>query len=264
MSDIERPHRSVSQINLFKRCAYAYKLTKIDKVWRRPAAWLAQGSAVHEAGEAFERSGRSLTLDETQAVFSESYDRHINDACEITPNTEWWFASGPYRGAVDIERRYLIGLEQTKSYLDWYSNNPHEVIWVAPDGTPGIELEFDIDLDGIRIRGFLDAVIHDGLDVIVRDNKTGNKPGDELQLAVYAVALAQQFGVDKPMIGDYWMGRTGEPTKPYDLSGWPRERVSAEFQELEALIQAGDFRPDPEASKCRFCDVSYSCVYAAS
>lgn len=220
---------------------------------------------MHEAAEAYERSGRQMTLEQTQDVFRESYANHVNAYCETTPNLQAWFRSGPYAGDVDIERRYGIGLEQTAKYIDFYSAYPDEVIWIAPDGTPGIEIGFDVDLDGVQVRGFIDAVIvrPDGT-VLVRDNKTGNKPGDDFQLAVYAVALAIQFGVDQPQVGDYWMGRTGEPTTTYDLSGWTREKVSAKFRELEDNITAGSFDPLPEKSKCMFCDVSASCDFRAS
>jgi putative RecB family exonuclease len=255
-------HRSVSQLKLYERCPMAYKLSRLDKVWSRPAAWLAQGSAVHEAAEAYERSGRTMTLEQAQDVFRESYVTHIEAACEVTPNFEVWFKSGPYGGEVDIERRYQIGLEQVQKYLNWYESHPDEVIWVSPDGTPGIELGFDIDLDGVPVRGFIDAVIWDGETLIVRDNKTGNTPGDDFQLAVYAVALAEQFGIERPKVGDYWMGKAGKPTYPYGLEEWSREAVTEKFKELEDNIQAGKFDADPEPSKCRFCDVSWACDFA--
>ena len=265
----ERKHRSVSQINQYERCPYSYKLARIDKVPQRPAAWLGQGSAVHEAAEAWERSGRTMSLDEAQDVFRESYQKHINEACDLTPNWEYWFASGPYGGEADIERRYLIGLEQVEKYVRWYETHPEEVIWIAPDGTPGIELGFDIDLDGVLVRGYIDAVIQNyrttnngPATIIVRDNKTGNNPGDDFQLGVYGVALAEQFGIEPPQLGDYWMGRTGKPTYPFQIGDWTRERVSARFAELEANIQAGLFPPLPDPKKCNFCDVSASCKYA--
>ena len=254
-------HRSVSQIKLYERCPQAYKLSRLDKVWQRPAAWLAQGSADHEAFEAWERSGRTMSLEDAQDVFRESYAKHINEACEITPNFQAWFASGPYHGELDIERRFQIGLDQVVKYIDWYTAHPAEVIWIAPDGTPGIELGFDIDLDGVPVRGFIDAVIQSEGVTLVRDNKTGNHPGDDFQLAVYAIALAELYGT-RPLLGDYWMGRTGKPTLPFRLSKWTRERVSAKFRELEDNITAGNFEATPEASKCRFCDVSWACDYA--
>lgn len=258
----EKAYRSVSQLKQYERCPMAFKLSRIDKAWQRPAAWLAQGSAVHEAAEAFERSGRTMTLEAAQDVFRESYSAHIEASTEITPNFEYWFKSGPYAGAVDVERRYGIGLGQVEKYLDWYAGHTDEVIWIAPDGTPGIEIGFDIELDGIPIRGFIDAVIeNEGGAVLVRDNKTGNQPGDDFQLAVYGVALAEQFGISAPRYGDYWMGKSGKPTYPYDLTDWTRERVSAKFQELDENIRSERFDPLPSADNCNFCSVSLACKY---
>lgn len=258
---MEREHRSVSQLKLYERCPQAYKLSRIDKVWQKPAAWLAQGSAVHEAIEAFERSGRTMSLEDMEDVFRESYATHINEACEVTPNFEAWFKSGPYDGETDIERRYHIGIAQCAKYRDWCFAHPEEVIWVADDGTPGIELAFDIDLDGVLVRGFIDAVIRHGDEILVRDHKTGNQPGDDFQLGVYAVALKEVHGIE-PKIGDYWMGKSGKPTYPYELEEWDRAAVAAKFRELEDNIAAGRFDADPEPSKCRFCDVAWACEFS--
>lgn len=258
----ERRHFSVSQLKQYERCGYAYKLARIDRVWQRPAAWLPQGSAVHEAGEAWEKSGRTMTLEEAQAVYTESYDNHVNSYCDVTPNFEWWFRSGPYGGEADIERRYELGLKQVERMLNWYDKHPDEVVWIAPDGTPGIELGFDIDLDGVLVRGFIDLVMTTEHGPHVRDNKTGNNPGDDFQLAAYAIALGEQYGLDVE-VGDYWMGRTGKPTQPYDLTDWTREAVRDKFLELQDNVSAGKFDPDPEPNRCTFCDVSYSCEFKA-
>lgn len=263
----EADHRSVSQLNQYNRCPYSYYLARIEKVWKRPAAWLAQGSAVHEAAEAYERSkltAEPLTLDETLDVFSESYRNHINEACEETPNFNAWFASGPYRGEEDISRRFGIGMDQTQRFVEWTDSHPEEVIWIAPDGTPGIELAFDVELGGVPVRGFIDAIVETDGVASVRDYKTGNKPGDDFQLGVYAVAVAttyDEYGVPPIETGDYWMGRTGKPTAPYDLSDWSYDRVTEAFVGLNDALAAGDFPAIPEASKCRFCDVSASCKY---
>ena len=217
-----------------------------------------------------------MTLEEAQDVFRESYSKHVSAYTDVTPNFDWWFRSGPYAGAEDLERRFKIGLDQVAKYLTWYETHPQEVIWIAPDGTPGIELGFDIDLDGVLLRGFIDAVIQtdpgmagdndDGSPrptVLVRDNKTGNQPGDDFQLAVYGVALAEQYSLEVSE-GDYWMGRSGKPTYPFDLTEWTREKVSAKFHELEDNIRAGRFEPKPDPKICNFCDVSYACKYRAS
>lgn len=261
----ELPLRSESQLNQYLRCPQAYKLGRIDRVWSRPAAWLPQGTAVHAVAEQFERrlwSGDPMSLDDAQDLFREEYAKGIGELCETTPNFEWWFWSGPYNGERDIERRYQIGLEQVAKFYAWRVS-PGQHIWTTPDGKPAIELEFAVELDGIVVRGFIDAVViePDG-HPRVRDYKTGNSPGDDFQLGVYSVAIEELYGV-KPPRGDYFMvGKKGASPRisgPYDLSRWTREEVTARFHEVEARIQAGDFEPDPEPGKCGFCDVNYYC-----
>ena len=260
----ELPLRSVSQLNSYTRCPMGYKLARIDKVWARPAAWLPQGTAFHAVAEEYERRFAALdamTLEDALDLFRDEYAKGINEMSDITPNHEWWFWSGPYNGERDIERRYEIGLEQVEKFIIWRNMEGQE-IWVTPEGNPAIEQSFVIELDGIYVRGYIDAVVVVDGELRVRDYKTGNTPGDDFQLGVYAVAIADLYGV-KPMTGDYFMaGKKGvkpKITAPYDLSHWTREAVSARFREVEDLIQAGNFEPDPEPSKCGFCDVNYFC-----
>jgi putative RecB family exonuclease len=259
------PLRSVSQLNQYVRCPQAYKLGRIDKVWARPAAWLPQGTAFHAVAEEYERriaSSDPMELAEAKELFKEYYASGIGELADLTPNLEWWFWSGPYNGERDIERRYHIGLEQVEKFVEWRSS-PGQHVFVDIEGKPAIELAFKIDLDGILVRGFIDAVVvtNDG-ELRVRDYKTGNTPGDDFQLGAYSVAVEELYGV-KPPQGDYFMaGKKGSPPRisgPYDLSHWTREAVSARFHEVEAQIQAGNFEPLPEPSKCGFCDVNYSC-----
>lgn len=258
-------YRSVSQLQQYERCPYAYYLARVKRAWQRPAAWLAQGTALHEAVEAYERSGRTMALEAAQDVFREAYRREINEACAVTPNWQYWFKSGPYAPAQDIPRRMQLGLDQVRRYFDWTAGHPEEAVWIAPDGTPAIELGFDIDLDGVRVRGYIDAVItikstFDS-ELRVRDHKSGNNPGDDFQLGVYGLAVAETYG-EMPPFGDYWMGRSGKATAPFDLSAWPKDRVTEVFHGLEDNIQAGRFPARPEPSKCKFCDVSAICEYA--
>lgn len=254
-------HRSVSQHNTYKQCAYRYKLEKLDKVWQRPAAWLSQGTAVHAALEAWERSERTMSLEAMQEVFAEEYAISNNEMSEVTPNFEYWFASGPYKGEVDIVRRFDIGREQCEKLIDWYTRHPDEKIWVTPDGTPAIELGFEVVLDGVLVRGFIDCVMDTPQGLVVRDLKTGNLPGDTFQLATYAAAMKDMFGVDI-VKGDYLMGKTGKPTLVYDLAETPREEVAEAFKELDNNVKAGKFPADPDDKKCRFCSVSSSCEFA--
>lgn len=264
MTTTQLPLRSVSQYNQYTRCPMSYKLARIDKVWQRPAAWLPQGTAFHDVAELveiWESYGMPLSLDEAQELYRTFYARDIEAFSEETPNFDWWSWSGPYNGERDIERRYHVGLEQVEKFMAWRQDKGQK-IWVTPDGQPAIELYFEIELDGIRVRGYIDAVVEVGGELRVRDYKTGNTPGDDFQLGVYALAVEEMFGVEVST-GDYYMagkkGKKPAATHPYDLTEWTREKVSEKFHEVEAAIQEGRFEPDPETSKCQFCDVSYSC-----
>lgn len=266
MVTTEKAYRSVSQLKQYERCPHSWYLARVLKSWSRPAAWLPQGSAVHTVAEHIERrklAADPLDLEQAQDLFRSEYANEVAKYTEVTPNFEYWFKSGPYGGAVDVERRYEIGLGQVEKFMRWDEAHPEEVIWVAPDGTPGIELAFEIELDGIPVRGYIDAiVVAENGDLIVRDYKTGNSPGDDFQLGVYGVAIAETYaGVSQPVLGDYWMARSGKPTYPFDLRDWTRERVSQKFQELDENIRLERFDPLPEASKCNFCDVALACKY---
>lgn len=284
-----RPSRSVSQLKQYERCPYSYFLARVaePRAWQRPAAWLPQGSAEHSVFEAIARSGYTMPLEDAQALFGVEYAKEVAEYTEITPNFEWWSKSGPYNAKRDLPRRYQLGLEQIERFYTWQEKAPNESIWITPDGKPAIELEFNIDLDGVSVRGYIDAVIvnkdksvtnYKGLGssfrgdrgdrqpeevpwLVVRDYKSGNQPGDDFQLAVYAVAIQEMYGTFGPYEGDYWMGKSGKATHPYDLRDWSREKVSAAFHELEENIQAGNFDPKPSQEACTFCDVRDACEY---
>lgn len=225
---------------------------------------MPQGTAVHAVLEEWERRGSdgvAMTLEEAKDMFRDEYAKGVGELCETTPNFEWWFWSGPYNGERDVQRRYEIGLEQIEKFVAWRESEG-QFIWITPDKRRAIELEFAIELDGIIVRGFIDAVVVVDGRLRVRDYKTGNSPGDDFQLGVYSVAIEEMFGV-KPESGDYFMvGKKGAKPRisgPYDLSRWTRDEVAARFREVEDRIQAGDFEPDPEPGKCGFCDVNYHC-----
>ncbi|WNN95924.1 Casa4 exonuclease [Mycobacterium phage Ciao] len=259
----EKKPRSVSQLSQFDKCPFSWKLARHERVWKRPAAWLQQGTGVHAVAEKYMLSklaGSPLTREECYEIFKAEYADGINEATEETPNLGWWFASGPYRGADDIERRWGIGLQQVDKTLDWIDNHQSLEVWHTPDGTPGIELAIEFELDGIEIRGYIDAVLVLDGEVQVVDWKSGAKPGDDFQLAVYALALKQLYGVEITR-GVYFMAKTGKPTYPYDLTDWTREKISARFHDMERKLEAGDFTPKPGAS-CARCDVALSCEYS--
>lgn len=249
-------YRSVSQVNELERCPEAYRLARIERSWKKPAAWLPQGTAVHYAAEMWEKSSRTMSLEEAQEAFKLSYSKEVAKYAETTPNFDFWERSGPYNGRTDIERRWGIGMEQVASYIAYYHRHPEEVPGVYND-VPAVELEFDVMFGETPVRGLIDMVVDDK----PRDNKTGKKPGSDFQLATYAGALAVEFDVPFSE-GDYWMAQQGKPTKPYDLSDWSIQRLADVYGEADQQIKAENFVPNPSVETCQFCSVRSSCNYA--
>ena len=253
-------HRSVSQYNTYARCAYRYKLERLDKVWQRPASWLSQGLGVHKAMEEWELSDRKLSLPELEEIYTTEFARSITEQAEETPNFDYWFGSGPYSGPVDIERRLEKGREQLRALVE-YSLSSTDKPWVTPDGEKAIELEFNVELGGVRVKGFIDQVIEreDG-SLLVRDIKTGAKPGDIFQLATYAEALETLYDVEVSA-GDFFMGKTGKPTKTFEITDDDKLDVHHAFEWLEEMIQTERFEPSPSKKNCAMCAVKTSCEF---
>ncbi|MEU3599635.1 PD-(D/E)XK nuclease family protein [Streptomyces sp. NPDC006798] len=255
--------RSVSQVKQYEQCPFAFYLTRIAREPELQAAWLAQGVAVHSAAEEWERSERVMSVPEAQGVFGRVYVRMANEALEAEPAEDGWQASGPYTGFTDLERRWHLGREQVERYVAWYEKNPDEKIWKSSDGVPAIEQRFDIEVDGVKVVGFIDQVIdHPKRGPVVRDIKTGVIPmvADTFQLDTYALALRQAHGVDCET-GDYWSGKTGRPSRARKLGSGAA--VVDRFKEMDEGVKAGLFTPSPSAETCGRCPVQRSCDFAA-
>lgn len=267
MSDV----RSYSQLGSYDRCPYMYYLERVEKVWQRPAAWLPMGTAVHEAAEAWELSGRTMELETAVLVFENAYQREVNKYLAETPNAKYWFASGPYKGPEDIMRRYKLGREHVARYIAWYEKHPAQVPirYTDTEGVEkiGVEFPFTVNIGGVPVRGFIDWIGYkdDGKTLVVRDNKTGNTPGGPEQLATYALAVEARWALPDIGVhveeGDFFMTRTGKPTVPYALTRAVKVQLSEDFATMDENVKAGNFPAKPEASKCMFCSVNNSCKY---
>jgi putative RecB family exonuclease len=276
LQEVKVQPRSVSQTSSYLEdlggCRYRYFLSRVVKAWDRPAAWFVQGLAVHEAAEWWEKGGRTGSLNEMLKVFEESYVKHTIRLLKVSRNPEFWNHLGAATGAKDIERRALLGREMTAKYYDYYVNQkPGEVIWITPEGKPAIELGFSAMFGSVEVRGMIDQIIDEDIqdlpvdppDVfrVMRDIKTGNKPGGIFQLSTYRFAVLDNYGVDFP-IGDFWMGKLGKPTKPYKLDAMTREQVTDLYGRMDEGVKAEDFEPSPSPDKCTFCGVRSACRYA--
>ncbi|SNS38633.1 PD-(D/E)XK nuclease superfamily protein [Streptosporangium subroseum] len=88
---------SVSRVTSISRCGTAYELERKLRVPVLPAAWLSQGTAIHDAADAWEKFDRQMSIPEAQAVFGAVWTAEIakNDVAE--PDRDKWLVGGARR-----------------------------------------------------------------------------------------------------------------------------------------------------------------------
>lgn len=258
-----KAYRSVSQLTSYLGCAEAFRLQRIAKAPRKPAAWLMQGIAFHSAIEYWEKEDRRPTLDDCLAVYENSWDE------EHAKHLEWessqWLTGTPKRdGNADIAIRHPKGMAQVADYLEFAEAHKEEWRILTLDGVKALELRFEMDLgvpgNLVRVVGYIDQMVEYRNGAIrPRDLKTGTKRPDwEVQLGVYALAMRDVFKIADVWHGDYYMCKDKGVTKPYNLEAFTRESVTDWFHTLEEAVSREIFLPNP-GSMCNVCDVWQWC-----
>lgn len=234
-------------------------MERIKRVPQKPAAWLAQGIAFHEAVEKWELSLRRMDDGGLATAYLEAYEREITEGLAVEPDRDKWMTGGRTKGSDDIDRRRTRGLEQVGAYVG-YMETAAEHPLMLDDETPLVEWPFSIDLDGIQVVGYVDIVNEwpNGA-VGPRDLKTGSKLPDfpELQLGVYKVALEDTFPVEISY-GDLFMLKDGKPRQALNIERFTRDYVTELFHTLDTSISQGLFLPNP-SDFCRVCSVADYC-----
>jgi putative RecB family exonuclease len=164
------------------------------------------------------------------------------------PNKEdgdWWQANG---------------LNMVNNWVNFRTTQELMSLWVTPQGVPAIELVFNINLDGVMVKGALDRMMElpDG-SLVVLDIKSGARmPSSDFQLGIYAVAMEEVFGI-RPKYGVYWDARKGAVSELISLDKWTREAVSEIVGMFDKARRAGIFIPNFD--HCKMCNFSNDCKY---
>jgi putative RecB family exonuclease len=270
--DITTQPRSVSQTEQYEKCGWQFYLQRVERAVPRPAAWSFQGTAFHSAAEKFEKGMGMYSSDDMVQLFSDQYSALVNKALDKEPDLNRWLTASKKPAGQDIEERYALGQKQVARYVEW-SNEHQPAIWLDSEGwngydiadaptnpTQGLELYFKVDLGGVAVRGYIDQLIsEDDGSVRVRDLKTGSTKS-EFQLQTYAVAVRKTFGVTVNR-GDWYLGKTGNLSKPVDLSEVTEDQVAARYVAMDQGVKAGRFEATP-GFHCNFCDVSHACRFS--
>jgi putative RecB family exonuclease len=261
-------HLSHSSRETLQRCARSYFLSRLTDAPKRPALWLAGGSAVHEATEFYDlqqvaRGGKPKPWSEVtvRRLFNQLFDSQLASARATEPNENKWAKSS----AEPIEVWRKNGVEFVRAYIDWRERSPWE-IWTTPDGQPAIELDVSGFLPGcpVEIKGYIDRIFWDPVfkKHHVLDLKTGKKPPKNAdQFGTYRALTAVKYGIDVDS-GVPFMNRKGGLGKPFDLAEYAPEFVGDVFgeawQEIQEYAHTGVW--PATTGDCFICDVQASCA----
>jgi putative RecB family exonuclease len=201
-----------------------------------------------------------MTADEAVELFSDQYSALVNKDLARESDTDRWMSAGPYTGSQDIERRYVLGQEQTAHYVAWAAENA-PAIWNTPDGEPGLELYFTVELGGVQVRGYIDQLVSRPTGAVrPRDLKTGTTKS-HFQLQTYGIAVRKLFGVEVND-ADWYLAKNGGLSRPVKLDQVHEEELGERYAAMDAGVKRGDFPANP-GFDCRFCDVSHACKFTS-
>lgn len=246
--DDHRGHRSVSQIEQFSNCGLAYYLQRVKHVETLPAWWNIGGTAGHATLEEYERKrleGELMSPEDARDRFHAHFSSLVGELSTEYPDKSTWLKAN--RDTEDEDFWWMYGPEVIREYILLESERNWET-FVFPDGTPGIEWPFSLNVDGIEVQGRIDHVIYypQTEDIVVRDFKFGRfTPSDTFQLGVYAHAIRQHFGIE-PEWADYFMVRktkAGFAIHPLELHPW--EDIVYRTHGMDRLERVGVYLPRP-------------------
>jgi putative RecB family exonuclease len=263
-----RPHVSASQLSSFTGCGHRFYLERVvpqeERATPLPAWALIGGTAIHKTFDEIVVEGLKGNVAAAEAIFRANFAEEVIRKMDDVPNRAEWRASGRASKAYpDKENRDWWaenGAAQCVKFATVYDSPflPGRVVSV--DGNFLIEVEHLVEIgDGPPVKGYIDAVIElpDG-SIIPRDYKSGKAPEDAIQLASYALAMHELYGVE-PTTGEYLLTRK-MVAATWDLRPLTRAVMAGLYESLEKAKASGIYLPRP-SSFCSACQVKAACIY---
>lgn len=274
-------HRSFSQIDSYRKCGWAYKLRRIDRLPERPNCAMMAGGAVHKGTEAVDWAlleKDSWTEDDLAHIVGigvraarEALNEEAVKASVNYPDQDDWKRYGRATKdkpkAEDLSWFREVGIPQSiQAYVDWRVANASTLALAdIPGFGPAIEVPFEYyQLDGSKTVGWIDRVFtnKDKTGFYPVDLKNGQQPKTDEQLGLYSQALKAGLGWE-PTWGYFLYGLktgTAKLSKPLDLTHWSREKLQTVYGMADQGIKLGIFVPQP-GEACFHCLVADHCEF---
>jgi RecB family exonuclease len=233
---------SFSRVDSYQTCPLKFRFGYVDKLPQEPSPHLSWGSSIHAALETWwdQKLPAAPPVEVLLQGLYDGWDDAGFAAMEREEKLDW------YRHAQDVLRRH---------------HARH-----APSYVPAVATEewFELDLgDGIQVVGSIDHVARTpsgGIGIV--DWKTNRKAkaaryvAGSLQLAIYAIAATELWGVDPEYVAlDFVVPglRVSVPREDIDT-----DAACSTIREVAAQIRAEAFDPTP-TRLCDWCDYRALC-----
>jgi len=273
---------SYSQVSTLRTCGEQYRLRYIEKAPKRPSCAAVGGTIIHSVCDVIDRQLLAGVRDpsalEREALRSgadELADEVGRLMLKPGPYSDpaTWQSYGrktnEWPGAQNMVWYDQVGIPAAiGNYIDWRLDNLDLVPLEIPGFGPAIEVPFDVYLDGMQIRGFIDRIFvsastggHALLDL-----KSGLKPKTDEQLGLYRLAadlLPGNFQWGYYLYGLKYSDKPAILSQPIDLSHWTKDKLLSVYAPAAKTIAAKLFMPSP-GEACMHCSVSASCDFAVS
>ena len=215
MSENKKERYSYSKLGTYHNCPYSYKLIYQDHVKRNNGVYGVLGSKLHEIMERLEHD--KITKEDALNEWETEVDI-LDFADELNFPTE------------NAKNNYLKDVEL---YLEHFKPLDFE------NKETLVEQEFEIELCGITLMGYIDLAIidHDKKEITIVDYKTSSKNSftkDKLvhkchQLMLYAKAMEERYKGYKIVETKFDMVKYGEHKK----TGRVKERKDIPIDKME-------------------------------
>lgn len=269
-----RDYRSWSQMSGYEQCPEAYRLERVEKVPSKPAVWFPAGTAYHSATEQFDRYAVEYGLKSAVEVggwdttYLAEFESELDEIREVEPDeSKWRVTSSPLvkwkatGETADWWREF--GPKMVTKYVDWRAANKDKYrIYLMPNGSPALELEYTVLHGTVMSKGSTDAILEDietGATIGV-DRKTGkSKPKNLDQLGWYMVTGEQALNPIKIWYGAFFMARSGTLTEPEPLDDYRDGRLAQRLAEMDRDERQGLYPAKP-SHLCNWCGVNAFCA----
>ena len=239
---------SSSSITTFEQCPLKYKLSRIDQIKEPPTRETLLGNFVHEVMEGFYAIGSDRPRDLITAKAISS---------EVWASGDWATRVSPYLRD--------MSMHQFRWNAWWCIENLFKVEDPSLIYVKGIELELDVTVEGVRIKGFIDRLATiNGRDTI-SDYKTGKTPravymdDKYFQLLLYFICLSQGTQLNDPVVELLYLKdgerRQLEPTP--ELCAGATETVVTVNSKIQAAFEAEQWNAVP-SKLCDWCFFKYN------